>query len=251
MWHQRQSNTEYDYDQWIFIPYHVGSDQLCHITVHGLEAVKLSSWVYLEAYTSILLVNKERLETFYGKEIIVANCDMVETQAEEILYGADKQDMSLLIVGDSFGTTTHIDIVLHVHLSGIPLCVIHNASIMNAIGACGLQLYNFSGRKIYEPPQYMSIPQAIPQLLEVKSLCTENVLSPKTTLVIALSHIGCDAGSDNTQQCIVCGTLEQLSEQPLESFGEPLHSLVIVGNRLHHLEVVYVEEYAVCREMWR
>ncbi|KAI6100497.1 DPH5-like protein, isoform CRA_f, partial [Pisolithus sp. B1] len=113
------------------------------ITVRGLEAVKLSSQVYLEAYTSILLVNKEHLEMFYGKEIIVANCDMVETQAEEILHGADKQDVSLLIVTYPFGATTHIDIVLRVHPSGIPLHVIHNASIMNTISVCGLQLYNF------------------------------------------------------------------------------------------------------------
>ncbi|KAI6100525.1 hypothetical protein F5141DRAFT_1139159 [Pisolithus sp. B1] len=68
---------------------------------------------------------------------------MVETQAEEILYGADKQDVSLLIISYPFGATTHIDIVLRVCLSGIPLCMIHNTSIMNAIGVCGLQLYNF------------------------------------------------------------------------------------------------------------
>lgn len=270
------------------------------ITVRGLEAVKSSSRVYLEAYTSILLVNKERLETFYGKEIVVADRDMVEAQAEEILHGADKQDVSLLVVGDPFGATTHIDIVLRARSSGIPVRVIHNASIMNAVGACGLQLYNFGqtvslvfftdtwkpdsfydrvrenmglglhtlvlldikvkeqseenlarGRKIYEPPRYMSITQAVSQLLEVESLRAENVLSPKTTLAIALSRVGCDVGADSTQQRIVCGTLEQLSEQPPDSFGEPLHSLVIVGKRLHHLEVVYAEEYAVCRETWR
>ncbi|KAI6115233.1 diphthine synthase isoform b [Pisolithus croceorrhizus] len=263
------------------------------ITVRGLEAVKSSSRVYLEAYTSILLVNKERLETFYGKEVIVADRDMVEAQAEEILHGADKQDVSLLVVGDPFGATTHIDIVLRARSSGISVRVIHNASIMNAVGACGLQLYNFGqtvslvfftdtwkpdsfydrirenmglglhtlvlldikvkeqseenlarGRKIYEPPRYMSIPQAVSQLLEVESLRSENVLSPRATLAIALSRVGCDTGSDNTQQRIVCGTLEQLSEQSPESFGEPLHSLVIVGKRLHHLEVVYAEEYA-------
>ncbi|KAI6115230.1 hypothetical protein EDD16DRAFT_1707392 [Pisolithus croceorrhizus] len=91
----------------------------------------------------------------------------------------------------------------------------------------------------------MSLPQAVSQLLGVESLRAENVLSPKMTLVIALSRVVCDAGSDNTQQRIVCGALEQLSEQPPESFEEPLHSLVIVGKRLHHLEVVYAEEYAV------
>ncbi|KAI6046299.1 Diphthine synthase [Pisolithus marmoratus] len=273
------------------------------ITVRGLEAVKSSSRVYLEAYTSILLVNKERLEEFYGKDIIVADRDMVETQAEEILRGADTQDVSLLVVGDPFGATTHIDIVLRARSSGIPVRVIHKASIVNAVSACGLQLYNFGQTvslvyftdtwkpgsfydrirenrglglhtlvlldikvkeqieenlarcgKIYEPPRYMSIPQAVSQLIEIESLRAENVVSPKTTLAIALSCVGSDVGTGNDQQRIVCGTLEQLSEQPLETFGEPLHSLVIVGNRLHRMEVMYAEEYAeeyaVCRETW-
>ncbi|KAI6094138.1 tetrapyrrole methylase, partial [Pisolithus sp. B1] len=82
-------------------------------------------------------------EMFYGKEIIITDHDMVETQAEEILYGADKQDVSLLIVTYPFGATTHIGIVLCVHPSGIPHCMIHNALIMNTISVCGLQLYNF------------------------------------------------------------------------------------------------------------
>lgn len=37
-----------------------------------------SARVYLEAYTSLLLVPKERLEDFYGKEVIVADREMVE-----------------------------------------------------------------------------------------------------------------------------------------------------------------------------
>lgn len=39
--------------------------------------------------------------------------------------------------------TTHTDLVIRARELGIPVQVIHNASIMNAAGACGLQLYNF------------------------------------------------------------------------------------------------------------
>ena len=39
--------------------------------------------------------------------------------------------------------TTHADIILRARALNIQTKVIHNASIMNAIGACGLQLYNF------------------------------------------------------------------------------------------------------------
>jgi diphthine synthase len=113
--------------------------------------------------------------------------------------------------------TTHTDLLLRAKALNIPSRVIHNASVMNAMGACGLQLYNFGqtvslvfftdtwkpssfydrvkenwergmhtlvlldikvreqseenmarGRKIYEPPRYMSPALAIKQLLQTE-----------------------------------------------------------------------------------
>ncbi|EIE20837.1 Diphthine synthase [Coccomyxa subellipsoidea C-169] len=113
------------------------------ITVRGLEAVRGCSRIYLEAYTSILLVQKENLEKYYGKEVIVADREMVESQVDAILSGADKEDVAFLVVGDPFGATTHTDLQLRAKALGIPVSVIHNASIMNAVGACGLQLYRY------------------------------------------------------------------------------------------------------------
>ncbi|KAG7449937.1 Diphthine synthase [Guyanagaster necrorhizus] len=266
------------------------------VTVRGLEAIKSSSRVYLEAYTSILMVQKDRLEAFYDKPLILADRDMVETESDEILANADREDVSLLVVGDPFGATTHTDIILRARGLGIPTRVIHNASIMNAVGACGLQLYNFGqtvslvfltetwkpdsfydrikenadlglhtlvlldikvkeqseenlarGRKIYEPPRYMSIRQAVSQLIEIESVRQTGTLSPDTTLAVALSRVG--GGSDN--QKIVAGTLTDLVNHREDAFGDPLHSLVIVGKRLHHLEVEYAQDFAVDTERWR
>lgn len=101
------------------------------------------------------------------------------------------------------------------------------------------------GRNIYEPPRYMSIPLAVSQLLEVESTRQSGILSPETTLAIAVSRVG---GGEH--QRIVCGTLQELSEQADEVYGEPLHSLVIVGKRLHHLEAQYAETYAVNKDNW-
>ena len=39
--------------------------------------------------------------------------------------------------------TTHTDLELRARQQGVPVRVVHNASIMNAVGACGLQLYRF------------------------------------------------------------------------------------------------------------
>ena len=103
------------------------------------------------------------------------------------------------------------------------------------------------GRKIYEPPRYMSIPQAVTQLAEVEDARRGGVLVPERTLAVALSRVG--AGPENER--IVCGTLAQLREQPPEAFGDPLHSLVIVGRRLHHLEAEYAAAFAVDATSWR
>ncbi|RDB25219.1 Diphthine methyl ester synthase [Hypsizygus marmoreus] len=266
------------------------------VTVRGLETIKQCTRVYLEAYTSILMVQKDRLEEFYGKELILADRDTVETQSDEILHNAATEDVCLLVVGDPFGATTHTDIILRARALNIPTRVIHNASIMNAVGACGLQLYNFGqtvslvfftdtwkpdsfydrikenadlglhtlvlldikvkeqsdenlarGRKIYEPPRYMSITLAVSQLIEIESLRSTGTLDPENTLAIALSRVG---GGDEHQR-IVAGTLKELLDHPKEAYGEPLHSLVIVGKRLHHLEVDYAGDFAINRQNWR
>ncbi|KAF8058785.1 tetrapyrrole methylase [Lyophyllum atratum] len=266
------------------------------VTVRGLEAIKKCTRVYLEAYTSILMVQKDRLEAFYGKELILADRDTVETQSDEILRNADEEDVCLLVVGDPFGATTHTDIILRARALKIPTRVIHNASIMNAVGASGLQLYNFGqtvslvfftetwkpdsfydrikenadlglhtlvlldikvkeqsdenlarGRKIYEPPRYMSIPQAVSQLVEIESIRSTGILDPDRTLAVALSRVG---GGEEHQR-IVAGTLKELLNHPAEAYGEPLHSIVIIGKHLHHLEVDYAEDFAIDKDNWR
>jgi diphthine synthase len=113
------------------------------VTLRGLNAIKQCERVYLEAYTSILLCDKAKLEALYGKPVVVADREMVENEANKILEGAETIDVAFLVVGDPFGATTHTDLQLRARERGIPVRVIHNASVMNAVGACGLQLYRF------------------------------------------------------------------------------------------------------------
>jgi diphthine synthase len=113
------------------------------ITVKGLEVVKKASRVYLEAYTSILLVDQSVLESFYGRSITVADREMVESNSDEILRDAQTEDVAFLVVGDPFGATTHTDLVIRARELSIPVQTVPNASILSGIGACGLQLYNF------------------------------------------------------------------------------------------------------------
>jgi len=73
------------------------------ITIRGLNAIKKCSRVYLESYTSILHIPTERLELLYGKEVIVADRELVESQADVILHDAQNEDVAFLVVGDPFG----------------------------------------------------------------------------------------------------------------------------------------------------
>lgn len=81
------------------------------ITEAGLAAVRTCDLIFLEAYTSVLGVDRERLERKYGKPIILAERELVEQRAEkEILEPARTKNVALLVVGDPFGATTHSDL---------------------------------------------------------------------------------------------------------------------------------------------
>lgn len=120
------------------------------------------------------------------------------------------------------------------------------------------------GRMIYEPPRYMSIPTALEQMKEVEEEVGEGILNPQKTLIIALSRMGAHPlpSSHNKDDCasydgehIVSGTLDDLLSVPPEDhqhvFGSPLHSLIVVGRRLHVLEAEFAEAFAVNKGNWR
>lgn len=254
------------------------------ITVRGLEIVKQCKRVYLEAYTSILMAaDIATLEEFYGSKVNLADRELVESGSDEILAGADIDDIAFLVVGDPFGATTHTDLVLRAREKGIATETIHNASVLNSIGCTGVQLYNFGqtvsmvfftdtwrpdsfydkikdnrriglhtlllldikvkeqtmqnllrGNNIYEPPRFMSIEQAADQLLEVQENRGEKNYTPDTPC-IAVSRLG------SQKQTIKAGTLKEMAQY--ES-GEPLHSLIILGNKVHCLESDYFMHWA-------
>ncbi len=116
------------------------------ISIKGLEMIKKSEFIYLESYTSILFQSSlEKMEALYGKKIIVLDREAVEgdKQMEEILTKAKTQAVSILVVGDPFCATTHTDLYLRAIKLGVTVSVVHNASILSAVGACGMQVYRF------------------------------------------------------------------------------------------------------------
>ncbi|KAL2823361.1 Diphthine synthase [Aspergillus cavernicola] len=254
------------------------------ITVRGLEVVKKAERVYLEAYTAILLVDKPKLEAFYGRPVIEADRELVETGSDDILANADKVDVAFLVVGDPFGATTHTDLVLRARELGIESKVIPNASIMSGIGCTGLQLYNF-GQTVsmvfftenWKPSSYYDRVKENIQIglhtlvlldIKVKEPSLENlargrmIYEPPRYMTVAQCASQMLETEEERREGVYgpdslavgaarVGAADQklvagtLQELAQVEMGRPLHSLVLLGRRAHDLEKDYIRQFAV------
>jgi diphthine synthase len=226
------------------------------ITLKGFELVKKSDIVYLENYTSKLNCDVSKLEKLYGKKIILANRNLVENKTE-IVDNAVKKDVSLLIIGDVFGATTHIDIVQRAREKKIKINIVHNTSIINAVGETGLSLYKFgrvtsipfdnkdivSPIKVFEENsqielhtlflldlrpdenKFMSVNEAIEYLL--KNKVDENKMAVAC----------CAMGSD--KQIIKYGKLKELKYKKFDVYPQCL----IIPGKMHFMEEEFLEFY--------
>ncbi|GME86414.1 unnamed protein product [Ambrosiozyma monospora] len=261
------------------------------ITVRGLETIKKCSRVYLEAYTSILMTaSKEDLEKFYGKEVILADREMVESKSDEILHNGQTEDIAFLVVGDVFGATTHTDLVIRARELGIKVESIHNASVMNAVGACGLQLYNF-GQAVsivfftenWRPDSFYAkieenrkIGLHTLLLLDIKvkepnfkeMMRGRTVYEPPRYMSVStcceqLLEIEEKRGEKAYTPDTPCVAVSRLGS-PTQSFkaatlkelaeydaGAPLHSVVMLGRQVHDLELEYLLEFADDKEAFK
>lgn len=254
------------------------------VTVRGLEAIRSSDKVFLESYTSVLCVGKERLEAFYEKPIILADRHMVESEAEQIYEPAKTQNISLLVVGDPVCATTHTDIMIRAKEFGVKVELIHNASVMGAAGCCGLQLYNFGHtvsipffEENWRPTSFYPKIQYNRQggmhtlcLLDIKvkepdfeamTRGKQVFLPPRfmtvptaaSQLVEAEETLKKGVYNPETTLCVGLARLGQPTQQIVAGtlqelqaidFGEPLHSLIVCGE-LHELELEVLKEYVV------
>lgn len=261
------------------------------ITVRGLETVRKCKRVYLEAYTSILMAaDKLSLEEFYGKEVILADRELVETGADQILEGADKDDVAFLVVGDVFGATTHTDLVIRARELGIPFESIHNASIMNAVGACGLQLYQFGQTvslvfftETWKPDSFyekimenrkIGLHTLLLLDIKVKEQSIENmargrlIYEPPRYMDIAtaaqqlleVEETKNEKAYTPDTPCVAVSRLGSptqkfkagsLKELTEYDAGEPLHSLVMLGRQVHDLELEYLYQFVEDRDKFR
>ncbi|XP_013135667.1 PREDICTED: diphthine methyl ester synthase [Papilio polytes] len=252
------------------------------ITVRGLEIIKKCDKVLLEGYTSILTVGKEALEEYYGRPLILADRELCESNIDETLKEAKLKDIALLVVGDPLGATTHTDMLLRAKQFGVESQIIHNASIMNAVSCCGLQLYSFGETisipfwtdswkpdsffekilenysrnlhtlclldiKVKEPTEE-SLTKKVRQYMDPKFMTVRDAAKQLVQIVDNKPETGITRESLAVGLSRVGAPDQRIAVMSLEKMlhldlGPPLHSLVIPASKLHPLELDYLEQF--------
>ena len=219
------------------------------ISVRGLEIVKNCDFIYLENYTSVLQCKVEKLEKFYDKKIILANRAGVE-QSDDIIERAANGNVALLVVGDPMCATTHIDLYIRAKKKDIKVEVIHNSSIVSAVGILGLEVYKYgkitsipfhnenvkTPIEVYEMNKKMGLHTLFLLDLEPES---GKFLSIKDAAEYLISNgidgkinaIGC-ARIGSADRKIIVDSLQDLGK---DDFGKEPYCIVIPGN-LHFME---------------
>jgi len=107
----------------------------------ALKIIRKCKQVYLENYTVDFPFEKKRLERTCNKKI--KELKREEVESESFLEKAKKENIALLVYGDSLSATTHSELILNCKKKKIPFEIVHNASVLTAIAETGLQLYKF------------------------------------------------------------------------------------------------------------
>ena len=237
----------------------IGLNDEKDISIKGLEIVKKADSVYLENYTSKLNCSLNFLEKLYGKKIILADRNLVESEAEKtILANAKTKEVAFLIVGDVFSATTHMDLYLRAKQHGIKTRVIHNASVLTTVGITGLQLYKFGktasipfyNENVETPYDALALNQKnnlhTLLLLDIKEYSNDSLTVSEAIRYLLKVELkrGERIFTDNTL-CIGCaklGSLDQIvkagkAKELLKfDFKNGMHCLIIPSKNLHFME---------------
>jgi diphthine synthase len=229
-----------------------------HLTLEAVDALKECSEIYLDSFTSKFSEGSiNDLEKIINKEIISLNREKLESN--ELILKAKTQNIALLVYGNVFFATTHIQFLLDAKEKGIQTHFIPGISFQNFIGASGLDQYKF-GRIVsivfpkqnYAPESFfdsiksnyeaglhtlclldldteinsfMSIQQALKILNKIAVKRNENFLNEAKLVLIA------GAGSSN--QIIKSGNLKEFLRSGYAAFPQSL----IICSKLTEKEI--------------
>jgi diphthine synthase len=225
------------------------------VTVAGRDATRAADRVVAEFYTSKLAgATVADLEAYHDIDIEVRDRAGVEQSPDDVLDDAADRDVVFLTAGDTMISTTHVDLRLRAHERGIDTRVVHGTTAQTAASSLtGLQNYRF-GKATTLPFERSTAGEGVPA--SVVETIEENRERGLHTLVFLdidaanddymrgdhAAGLLADAWTDTLGVVIArAGSpdpvvrADRLSTLAGESFGDPLHLLVVPGD-CHHVE---------------
>jgi len=225
------------------------------VTVAGRDAIRAADRVVAEFYTSKLAgATIDDLEAAHDTEIEVRDRAGVEQSPDDILDDAADSEVVFCTAGDTMISTTHTDLRLRAHDRGIETRVVHGTTAQAAASSLtGLQNYRF-GKATTLPFERSHAGDALPEsVVDTVEANRERGLHTLLFLDIDAEHDDymradraaarlADAYEDTLGVVVArAGSpdpvvrADRLSVLAEESFGDPLHLLVVPGD-LHLME---------------
>jgi diphthine synthase len=238
------------------------------LSLKALEAARSCTAVFAEFYTAVPAgTSVEKLEAVIGKAITVLGREEVE-KGDQILEAAGKADACLLVVGDPFSATTHVELRIRAKKEGIPVSIVHGAPALTAVpGLLGLQHYKFGrtttlpfpDKGYYPTSPYEMIAENMSRGLH--TLVLLDIQADRGRLMTANEGLGVLAELERRKEggilgpeALVCVVARAGSQRPVvragrlallakADFGPPHHSIVVPG-KLHFMEAEALVELA-------
>lgn len=233
------------------------------VTIRGREAINNADRVVAEFYTSRLPgTDIATLERFHETDIELLDREAVEHDPEPVLSAAEEHSVVFLVGGDPMISTTHVDLRLRAAQREIDTAIVHGPSAATAASSLtGLQNYRFGKATTVPFPGSVSGDDVPPSVIEtirdnqerglhtlayldiddaadafLRADVAAELLAPE--LDEAVGVVVARAGSSDP--VIIANRLDELAE---ETFGPPLHLLVLPGT-LHPLEAESLHTFA-------
>ena len=226
------------------------------LSLEAIEILKKCKKIYLENYTSKFQGSINNLEKLIGKKINPANRGFIENEFD--VSDVKKDDIALLIIGDVFSATTHINLFNDCKSKNVKVDVINNVSVMTAVGITGLSLYNF-GKIASIPFENEKIDSPIKILNDNLKINAHTLflldLDPEKRRFLSIKEaieylekkrvkdkiIGC-ARLGNDDFVIKYGEMVKIKSI---DFGEGPYCLIIPAKKLHFIEEEVLEKWKI------
>lgn len=233
------------------------------LTINAKDVIKECDFVYLENYTSYVGFDVKKLEKLVKKNIILVNRNFVEVE-NEIIKNAKNKNVAFLVKGDVFSATTHTDLFIRAKQNNIEVSILHNASVLTAIGDTGLSLYKFGkvisipfNNDLIDSPyeiflenkdmhtlflldlrpdenRYMNFKEGLKYLLKKSSEKNDNKINDETKCVVC-----CGLGTGKT--VIKYGKIADLLKLDVNVFPQ----CIVAPSSLHFMEEEMLNYYKI------